>query len=212
MTELIILSPYTLHRQAWKALLMNQPGIRVVEEVNGVSRMPQTVAPGPATILVDLPALQPDFVNELKRSVPHAGLLILVQSYEIAEVIALLQAGAIGFISRDASLGDLARAIIAAGRGEIVLPPEIAIQSLMALAQGQPIEQEIAAPLSERETEVLRLLAQGFTNKGIAQALILSIRTVEAHLRGIFAKLGVSSRTEAALWAVQHGYSAQIFK
>jgi DNA-binding NarL/FixJ family response regulator len=123
-----------------------------------------------------------------------------------------LQAGATGFISRDASVGDLARAIIAAGRGEIVLPPEIAVQSLMALAQGQTVEHEMVAPLSERETEVLRLLAQGFTNKDIAQALILSVRTVEAHLRAIFAKLGVSSRTEAALWAVQHGYGNQNFK
>ena len=70
----------------------------------------------------------------------------------------------------------------------------------------------MVAPLSERETEVLRLLAQGHTNKDIAQALILSVRTVEAHLRNIFAKLGVNSRTEAALWAVQHGYGAPTFK
>lgn len=212
MTELIIFSQYALQREAWKALLMNQPGIRVIEEVDEVHRIPAAVAPGPATILVDLPALQPDFVSELKRSIPQAGLLILVQSYEVAEVITLLRAGATGFISRDASLGDLGRAIIAAGRGEIVLPPEIAVQSLIALAQGQPVEQEMVAPLSERETEVLGLLAQGFTNKDIAQALILSVRTVEAHLRSIFAKLGVSSRTEAALWAVQHGHGNQNIK
>jgi len=105
-------------------------------------------------------------------------------------------------------VADLARAIIAAGRGEIVLPPAVAVQSLMALAQGQPVEQSLVGPLSERETEVLKLLAHGHTNKDIAQALFLSVRTVEAHLRSIFAKLGVSSRTEAALWAVQHGYSA----
>jgi DNA-binding NarL/FixJ family response regulator len=78
----------------------------------------------------------------------------------------------------------------------------------MALAQGKPDERKIIAPLSERETDVLRLLAQGYTNKDIAQTLFLSVRTVEAHLRSIFAKLDVSSRTEAALWAVQHGYSS----
>jgi DNA-binding NarL/FixJ family response regulator len=215
MTELIIFSPYALHRQAWKALLMNQPGIRVVQEAQVGSIIISVDASEPVTILVDAPSLQPDFVSELKRKAPRAGLLILVQSYEVAEVITLLQAGATGIISRDASLGDLGRAIIAAGRGEIVLPPDIAVQSLVALAQGQPVEQETLtslAPLSERETEVLGLLAQGLTNKDIAQALFLSVRTVEAHLRGIFAKLGVSSRTEAALWAVQHGYSAQKFK
>ena len=65
---------------------------------------------------------------------------------------------------------------------------------------------ELIEPLSDREMEVLRLLAQGLTNKAIAQSLILSVRTVEAHLRSIFGKLGVHSRTEAALWAVKHGY------
>jgi DNA-binding NarL/FixJ family response regulator len=165
-----------------------------------------------STILIDLPTPQPEIAHRFRTLVPGCGLLFLVHSYELSTILPLLRAGGTGFISRDASVGDLARAIIAAGRGEIVLPPEIAVQSLIALAQGQPVEHEMVAPLSERETEVLRLLAQGFTNKDIAQALILSVRTVEAHLRGIFAKLGVSSRTEAALWAVQQGYSAQIFK
>lgn len=64
-------------------------------------------------------------------------------------------------------------------------------------------------PLSEREADVLRLLAQGLTNKDIAQTLILSVRTVEAHLRSVYGKLGVRSRTEAALWAVKHGYNPE---
>lgn len=208
MTELIIFSQYTLHGEAWKALLMNQPEIHVIGEVREVSRINPNAISGPATILVDLLALQLDFVGELKGRIPQAGLLILIQSYEIAEVIALLRAGATGFISRDASLGDLARAIIATGRGEFVLPVEIAVQSLMALAESRPSDQEESEPLTERESDVLRLLARGRTNKEIAQELILSVRTVEAHLRSIFAKLGVSSRTEAALWAVQHGYGA----
>ena len=99
----------------------------------------------------------------------------------------------------------LARAIIAAGRGEIVLPPSIATQALLALARGEPLESDLIEPLTDREVEVLRLLGQGLTNKDIAQTLILSVRTVDAHLRSIFAKLGVRSRTEAALWMVKHG-------
>lgn len=207
-----ILSPYALHRAAWKTLLMNQPGIQVVEEAEGASQVASTRSQEPATILVDLPSLQPEFVSELKERIPHAGLLILVHSFDMANVIALLKAGATGLISRQETTSNLARAVIAVGRGEIVLPPDIAVQSLMALAQGQPADQDKSAPLTERETEVLQLLSQGLTNKDIAQALILSVRTVEAHLRSIFAKLGVGSRTEAALWAVQHGYSTQIIK
>jgi DNA-binding NarL/FixJ family response regulator len=80
---------------------------------------------------------------------------------------------------------------------------------LVALARGESAAQSLVEPLSEREIEVLRLLAHGSTNKDIAQTLILSVRTVEAHLRNIYGKLGVRSRTEAALWAVKHGYGAE---
>ena len=215
-TYLFVFSPHTLQREAWRALLSSQPGILISGTLAEPSQLATPMHPEQAsTILIDLPTPQPEIAHRFRTLAPGCGLLFLVPSYELSIVLPLLQAGATGFISRDASVGDLARAIIAAGRGEIVLPPEIAVQSLVALAQGQPVEQDrlaSLAPLSERETEVLRLLAQGFTNKDIAQALILSVRTVEAHLRGIFAKLGVSSRTEAALWAVQHGYSAQKFK
>jgi DNA-binding NarL/FixJ family response regulator len=197
-----------LQREAWRALLSNQPGI----VISGMIAEPsQFTAPmqhePPSTILIDQPIPQPETARQLQALAPRCGLLFLVQSYDLSVILPLLHAGATGFISRAASVGDLARAIIAVGRGEIVLPPEIAVQSLIALAQGKPVAQETNAPLSDRETEVLRLLAQGFTNKDIAQALFLSVRTVEAHLRSIFAKLGVSSRTEAALWAVQRGYS-----
>ena len=210
LTNLIILAPYALHRDAWQALLTLQPGIHVSGAAENVSDAAESLVPDQAnTFLIDLVNPQPEIAQELRSFAPHSGLLFLVQSYELSLVLPLLQAGATGFISRDASVGDLARAIIAAGRGEIVLPPEIAVQSLMALAQAQPANQARSEQLTERESEVLTLLAQGHTNKDIAQALFLSVRTVEAHLRSIFAKLAVNSRTEAVLWAVQHGYGGR---
>ncbi len=212
-THLFIFSPHALQREAWRALLSTQPGIIILGILSEPAQITDyTYDEQASTILIDQPTPQPEIAQHFRSLAPGCGLLFLVASYEVSTVLPLLRAGGTGLISRDASVGDLARAIIAAGRGEIVLPQEIAVQSLIALAQGQAVEQGMAAPLSERESEVLRLLAQGFTNKDIAQSLILSVRTVEAHLRGIFAKLGVSSRTEAALWAVQHGYSAQKFK
>jgi DNA-binding NarL/FixJ family response regulator len=142
---------------------------------------------------------------QLRTALPDSGLLVLVAKYELAEIVALLQAGVTGFINRDASVGDLARAIIASGRHEAVLPPELATRALVALARGEGIAERPGIILTDREQEVLALLARGLTNKDIAQTLILSVRTVEAHLRNIYGKLQVNSRTEAALWAINHG-------
>lgn len=226
MTELFIFSPYKLHQEAWRALLINQPDIQVAAAFEEVSQIDPPLTSSPATILVELPSLNLEVIYESRARAHHAGLLILVPSYDIAEVIALLKAGATGLISLQATTGDLARAIIAVGRGEIVLPSEIAVQALMALAQdqieshgfskttsvgppysrGSAPEAGFTEPLTGREVEVLNLLAQGLTNKDIAQSMVLSVRTVEAHLRGIFGKLGVRSRTEAVLWAVHNGY------
>ena len=128
----------------------------------------------------------------------------LVDGYDLAQVIALLHAGALGCLRRDATVVDLARAVIAAGRGEIVLPPSLAVQALVALTRGELRPERPSESLTNRETEVLGLLAQGLTNKDIAQRLFLSVRTIEAHLRHVYSKLGVASRTEAVLWAVEN--------
>ena len=213
VTQLMILSSFKLHGEAWRSLLSNQPGIFVAGVIADLSLAPIPVSPGQAfTILIDLPSADPETVQQLKRIAPQAGLLVLVQTYDLSEILPLLEAGAMGFIALNETVGDLARAVIAAGRGEVVLPPSVAVQTLIALAQRQqgsrsltehiltgfPTEEDYATePLTERETEVLNRLAQGLTNKDIAQTLILSVRTVEAHLRSIFAKLGVRSRTEA---------------
>lgn len=212
-THLVIYSPHALQGEAWRALLSSQPGILISGSLADLTQITTlSHSEGDNTILIDLPVPQPVIARQLRALAPQYGFLFLVQSYEFSTILPLLQAGATGFISRDASVGDLARAIIAAGRGELVLPPEVAIQSLVALAKGLPASQGRSEPLSERESEVLILLARGHTNKDIAQELILSVRTVEAHLRNIFAKLDVGSRTEAALWAVRHGYGTPPIK
>jgi DNA-binding NarL/FixJ family response regulator len=206
-TRLIIVASPLLYREAWRALLSSQPHIQVVGTAADVPEVAAFLQPNqPTTILVDLLAPEPALARRLKAVAPEAGLLFLVHSYQLKEILQLLQAEVSGCVSRDETVGDLARAIIAVGRGEIALPPHIAGRALAALARGGPSGGPLVEPLSERETEVLSLLAQGLTNKDIAQTLVLSVRTVEAHLRNIYGKLGVHSRTEAALWAVKHGY------
>ena len=215
-THLIVLASATLYREAWCALLSHQPYILVVGASQDLAGASAFLSPGRATtILVDLPAPTPELAYQLRSSSSNCGLLFLVQGYNLNEIVVLLQAGATGCISRDDSVSDLTRAIIAAGRGEIVLPATIAAhilsslasttRALAALTQRQTLTENQVEALSERESEILRLLGRGLTNKDIAQTLIISVRTVEAHLRSIYDKLGVRSRTEAVLWAVQYG-------
>ena len=209
-TSLIILASAALYRAAWQSLLADQPDIALSGAVGDIAKVSTLLQSGRlATVLVDFPPPLLPLTQQLKTIAPNPGLLLLVDSYELDQILPLLRAGASGCLSRDEPVAELARAIIAVGRGEIALPPSIAAQALAALARGQSPTGDLIEPLSEREAEVLQLLAQGMTNKDIAQILILSVRTVEAHLRSIFGKLGVRSRTEAALWATKHGYGPE---
>jgi DNA-binding NarL/FixJ family response regulator len=208
-TLLIVLAPAALCREAWLALLSDQRGIEAVGAVGDAEEVFLLLQPGqPTTVLIDLPTPQPELALQLRATAPDLGLLFLVQDYELSTILPLLQAGATGCISRDDSVGDLGRAIIAVGRGEITLPPHIAARALSALARGETGAVGLIEALTDREVDVLQLLARGLTNKDIAQTLFLSVRTVEAHLRNIYGKLNVRSRTEAVLWAVKQGYAA----
>lgn len=207
-TSVLVFAPSNLQRLAWHALLDRQPAIQVSGAVGDIERISGHFHSNePTTILIDLPQIKPDLVAQVRSLAPDIGLLYLADGYDVSQVVALLRAGGSGYVSRDASPADLARGIIAAGRGEIVLPPQIAAQALAALARGEIVPESPSISLTDREQEVLALLAQGLTNKDIAQTLFLSVRTVEAHLRNIYDKLDVSSRTEAALWAVSHGFA-----
>ena len=209
-TQLMILAQSGLHAEAWNALLARQPEVAVrlaTPDVAAIGR--EVLAPGPTALLIDLPLPAPSLPTRLSALAPGAGQVFLVPDYDLKTILPLLQAGAAGFVAYTEPVADLARAIIAVGRGELFLPRSIAGSALAALAQGGDPGAGPVLGLSERESEVLRLLAVGLTNKDIAQSLILSVRTIEAHLRSIFSKLGVRSRTEAVLWAVRHGYGTE---
>lgn len=209
-TRVIIFATAALYCAAWRALLAEQPDLIVIGTVAHPSELIAFPQIGlPTTVLLDLLTPPADLIRQCKAINTTFGLLVLVPAYDLEHMLVLLGSGATGCLARDATVGDLARAIIAVGRGEIVLPPTLAARALAAFARGEPVQGTLAVPLSEREMEVLRLLAAGLTNKDIAQSLLLSVRTIEAHLRSIFVKLNVRSRTEAALWAVNHGYGPE---
>jgi DNA-binding NarL/FixJ family response regulator len=151
LMQLITLAPATLHQQVWRALLSDQPGIEVVATAGGAAAIPSLLEPGqPTTVLIDTPTPHADLAQQLKAAAPNLGFLYLVQTYKLSEILPLLQAGATGCISRDESVGNLARAIIAVGRGEIALPPHLAVRALGAIARGEPVAAGLIEPLSER--------------------------------------------------------------
>ena len=207
VTAVTILAP-SLPGAAWQALLEAQPFITVDGLATDSSQLgtgPPRI--GPTVVLLDDPTPTSALVGRVGQAAPNAGILLLVDSYTLDEIVPLLQAGALGFVARSESVAALARSVIAAGRGEIVLPPSIASQALKLLASGERVGEQPADLLTEREIEVLERLAAGHTNKDIAQTLVISVRTVEAHLRSVYSKLDVGTRTEAVLWAVHHGYA-----
>lgn len=205
VTAVVVIAEGALRRSAWEALLAQQPGLSVAATVAGPAEVRAVMpADGPVAILADGVGLGAEQAAGLVTAAGGAGVLWLLEEVELEPVTVLLRAGVIGCLPTGASVGELARAIVAVGRGEIALPASVAARALTRLTRPPATEGQPADDLTDREREVVALLAQGLTNKDIAQNLFLSVRTVEAHLRSVYGKLDVRSRTEAALWAIEH--------
>jgi len=148
-----------------------------------------------------------DWLPSLAASLPQTRALVIADKLNEATLLAWLEQGALGCIERNASLPELLNAIRQVAAGEASLPQAIALQLVTRLArQAPPGKSNFPEPLTDREREALALLAQGLSNKEIAQRLYISVRTVEGHLASVYDKLGVHSRTEAALYAVRQGW------
>ena len=188
--RVLAISPRTLIRAGLGAVLRGQPQIQVVGQVDD--------AHAAADLHFDVALL-----DTRKKPLPLPfKFLVLLSDSNAAR--AWLDAGAAGIVLETTSVEELLSAIRQVARGEIFLPPSITKQVVASLAaRGVPRERPIE-PLTDREGEVLELLAQGLSNKDIAQKLYLSVRTVEGHLANVYGKLQVRSRMEAALWAVQN--------
>ncbi len=157
----------------------------------------------PDVILMDLLMPVMDGIEAtaaIKRELPDTEVIALTSVLEDASVIGAIRAGALGYLLKDTKAEELIQAIKAASEGQVQLSPQAAARLM----------REVRAPespeaLTDRETEVLRLLAQGRSNKEIAHLLTIGEKTVKTHVSSILAKLNVSSRTQAALYAVRIG-------
>ena len=207
-TYVVIYAANNLHLQAWQTLLADQVYLEIAAGYMDLGRInSDQKQKRPLAYLIDDYDIGPADIAQLKAEGENAGMLILVDNYLTSEILSFLRAGASGVLHRNASIPDLVSALIAVGRGEFVLPPEKASAILAGLIDDKSVgDRSGAETLTDREMDVLELLSEGLTNKAIGQQLFISVRTVEAHLRNIYSKLGVNSRTEAVLWGVEHGY------
>jgi NarL family two-component system response regulator LiaR len=143
-------------------------------------------------------------IGEIKEQNPKARILVLTSFAEDEKVYAAIKAGAQGYLMKDASPQDILAAIREVYRGEHSMDPSIA-QKLMRELQRSSDLPPTEEPLTEREVEVLKLVAQGLTNQQIAERLVISERTVSTHISNILSKLHLANRTQVALYALREG-------
>jgi len=203
MTDLIrvlIADDHYVVRQGLAALLAPRNGMEVVgEAANGREAVDLARTLQPDVILMDMimPEMTgPEAISLIKQENPNARILVLTSFSESKQVSAAIQAGALGYLLKDSSPDDLLHAIRSVYRGNLVLPQDLAL----ALMQPRPAAAALDQ-LTERETDVLRLLAQGQSNQEIARNLSISATTVRSHVSSILMKLNVTNRTQAALAA-----------
>jgi DNA-binding NarL/FixJ family response regulator len=205
--HILIADDHPLMRNALSALIEDEADLKLVgTAANGNEAVKQAVALKPDVTVLDL--LMPgksgiDALNEIRANDPDAHLLVLTSSTDDAMVLSAIQAGALGYLIKDAPPPEVLKAIREVGRGNSYLPPPVALK----LAQGIRREREdaLVEPLTEREIDVLKLIGQGASNKEIAEMLVLTEGTVRTHVHNILGKLGLKHRTQAVLYAVREG-------
>jgi DNA-binding NarL/FixJ family response regulator len=209
--RVLIIDDHKVVRQGLVAFLATEPDIEVVgDAADGGEALAELakleVDDLPQVVLMDL-QMQPmggvEATAEIRSRYEQIEIVVFTSFVEEEEVHAALAAGASGYLLKDADVDEVAGAIRAAHQGEAHLDPAIAkrlMASMRASKQGDP-----GAELTSREREILQMVAAGKANKQIAAELVISERTARTHVSNILRKLDLSSRTQAALWAVREG-------
>ncbi len=210
--RVILAEDHALVREGTRHLLEATGEVVVVGEAADGEEAVATVArhqPDVAIIDIGMPGINGiEATRQVKESHPHVSVLVLTMHDDDQFIFAVIEAGAAGYLLKDVHGDELVAAVRALHAGESVLHPAATHKIFARLAsRGDGQEESLPTePLTERELEVLRLAARGRANKEIAQALAVSVRTVEAHLSHVFRKLEVGSRTEAVLHGLRQGW------
>lgn len=202
--KILIVDDHSVVRQGLQMFLKLEPIFEIVgEAINGVDAVEKVAELGPDVVLMDLlmPVMDGIQATEIiKRDNPEVEVIALTSVLDNSSVVRAMRAGASGYLLKDTEADELIRAIKAAAAGQVQLSGQAA----------EKLMREVRAPespekLTEREMDVLRLLAAGQTNKEIATSLYIGETTVKTHVSNILMKLGLPSRTQAALYAVKMG-------
>lgn len=205
--RIVIADDHSVVRQGLRMFLALDPELEVIAEAsNGLEALNLARELSPDVVLMDL--LMPVMdgitaIGAIRKELPDVEVLALTSVLEDASVVGAVKAGAIGYLLKNTQADELCRAIKAAAEGQVQLAPEAAARLLREVRTPENPE-----ALTDRETEVLRLLAEGQANKEIARTLTIGEKTVKTHVSNILGKLGVQSRTQAALYAVRIGLVA----
>jgi DNA-binding NarL/FixJ family response regulator len=202
--RVLITDDHGVVRQGLRMYLGLDPDLEVVgEAANGEEALRMARELGPDVVLMDLLMPVMDGIvatGMIRAELPDVEVIALTSVLEDASVSGAVRAGAIGYLLKNTEADDLGRAIKAAADGQVQLAPEAAARLMREVRAPDSPE-----PLTERETEVLELVARGKANKQISHILFIGEKTVKAHVSSILSKLGVQSRTQAALHAVRTG-------
>jgi two-component system, NarL family, response regulator LiaR len=209
--RLLIADDHRIVREGLRALFSTEPGIDLVgEAADGEQAVALARQLQPDVILLDMMMPRKDglaAISEIKQHNPQARILVLTSFAEDDKVFPAIKGGALGYLLKDSSPAELLQAIRDVYAGEASLHPTIArklIRELNRPAELPPTED----PLTERELEVLRHVAQGLSNDDIAARLVVSERTVRSHVSNILDKLHLANRTQATLYALKQGIAS----
>ena len=209
LLRVLIADDHLFYREGLRVMLGAVPEIQLVgEATTGDEAIERALALQPDVVLMDLKMPGASGIEATRRIVresPRIGVLVLTM-FDDDSVFAAMRAGARGYLLKDARLEDVVRAIDAVGRGEAIFSPSVAGRLLAYFASNRPVT--MAFPeLTEREHEILGLIAHGRTNDQIAAQLVVSIKTVRNHVSTIFSKLQVADRAQAVVRAREAGLS-----
>ncbi|MGP2440678.1 response regulator [Streptomyces sp. JW3] len=207
--RVLLVDDHQVVRRGLRTFLEVQDDIEVVgEAADGAEGVARATELNPDVILMDVKMPGMDGVDALRRlrELDHPARVLIVTSFtEQRTVVPALRAGAAGYVYKDVDPDALAGAIRSVHAGHILLQPEVA--GALLSAEGFGAAHGRGGSLTDREREVLALIADGRSNREIARALVLSEKTVKTHVSNILMKLDLADRTQAALWAVRHGHA-----